>query len=110
MPALPFPCIAPVDPPGRARRLALQKRMRLASVCVSGAAALLVVGVAQTYLQDGVLPAMGLLAAGTLFLLEAFRQADRLFLAPLQAECQNDYSRQIDTLLRPLLQGNDASD
>jgi hypothetical protein len=110
MPALPFPCIAPVDPPGRARRLALQKRMRVASLCVSGAAALLVAGTAQTYMHGGILPAMGLLVAGTLFLLEAFRQADRLFLAPLQAECQNDYSRQIDTLLRPLLHGDGASD
>lgn len=103
MPALPFSCIAPVDPQGAARRQALQKRMRLASICVSAAAALLVAGVAQTYVQGGILPAAGLLVAGTLFLLEAFRQADRLFLAPLQAECQNDYSRQIDNLLQPLL-------
>jgi hypothetical protein len=110
MHTLPFPCIAPVDPQGRARRQALQKRMRLASLCVSAAAVTLVAGVAQTYLEGGIVPAAGLLVAGALFLLEAFRQADRLFLAPLQAECQNDYSRQIDSLLLPLLQGNSAAE
>jgi hypothetical protein len=78
--------------------------MRLASICVSGTAGLLAVAVAQAYAQGGILPAAGLLAAGTLGLLEAFRHADRVFLAPLQAACQNDYSRQVDTLLRPLLQ------
>jgi hypothetical protein len=108
MPAvIPFSCIAPVDPQGRKRREALRKRMRLASVCVSGAAALLVGMVVQAYAQGGLLPAAGLLLAGTLGLLEAFRQADRVFLAPLQAACQSDYSRQVDTLLRPLLQRTD---
>lgn len=110
MSALPFPCIAPVDPSGAARRLALQRRMRLASLCALAAAALLLASVVQAYFQGGILPAIGILVTGLLFLLEAFRQADRLFLAPLQAECQDDYSRQIDALLRPLLQGDSASD
>src|SRR5262245_38556395 len=103
MATIPFSCVAPVDPQGRARRQALQKRMRLASFCVIAAAATLAAGVAQTYMLGGLLPAAALLVAGMLFLFEAFRQADRLFLAPLQAECQSDYSRQIDALLRPVL-------
>lgn len=104
---IPFPCIAPADPQGRARREALRKRMRLASMCVSSAAGLLAVGVAQAYAQSGVLLAAGLLVAGMLGLLEAFRKADRVFLAPLQAACQKDYSNQVDALLRPLLQRAD---
>jgi hypothetical protein len=103
MPTLPFACIAPVDPEGRARRIALQRRMRIASVCVFAATVILVAGIAQAYFQGGILPAAGLLVAGVLLLLETFRLADRHFLAPLQAECQDDYSRQIDRLLRPLL-------
>lgn len=103
MATIPFNCVAPVDPQGRARRQALQKRMRLASFCVTAAAATLAAVVAQTYVFGGAWLAAGLLVAGSLCLFEAFRQADRLFLAPLQAECQNDYSRQIDALLRPLL-------
>jgi hypothetical protein len=109
MATIPFSCIAPVDPEGRARRQALQKRMRLASSCVALAVASLVAGVAQTYFIAGAFPAAGLLVAGAPFLFEAFRQADRLFLAPLQAECQDDYSRQIDALLQPLL-STDASE
>ena len=109
MPAvLPFPCIAPVDPQGRARRETLRRRMRLASACVAGAVGLLLVGVVQAYLQGGAIAAAGLLIAGALCLLEVFRHADRVFLAPLQAACQNDYSRQVDALLRPLLQRADA--
>jgi len=108
MATIPFNCVAPVDPQGRARRQALQRRMRLASFSVMAAAAALAAGVAQTYMLGGVLPAAGLLVAGMLFLFEAFRQADRLFLAPLQAECQDDYSRQIDALLRPLLRADAA--
>jgi hypothetical protein len=103
MPALPFPCIAPVDPQGRARRETLQKRMRLASICVCGATGLLGIGVAQAYFQGGILLAVGLLVAGMLCLLEVFRHADRVFLAPLQAACQDDYSRQVESLLQPLL-------
>jgi len=110
MPAIPFTCIAPVDPQGSARRLALQKRMRIASFCASAAAATLVAGTAQAYLQGGLLAATGLLVAGMLLLLETFRVADRHFLAPLQAECQDDYSRQIDALLRPLLQADGEAD
>jgi hypothetical protein len=68
---------------------------------------LLGIGVAQAYAQGGALLAAGLLVAGMLGLLEAFRQADRLFLAPLQAACQEDYSHQVDALLRPLLQRTD---
>lgn len=108
MATIPFNCVAPVDPQGRARRQALQRRMRLASFCVIAAAATLAAGVAQTYILGGMLPASGLLVAGTMFLFEAFRHADRLFLAPLQAECQNDYSRQIDALLRPLMSADAA--
>jgi hypothetical protein len=84
--------------------------MRVASLCAAGAAALLLASVVQAYFQGGILPATGVTVAGLLFLLEAFRQADRVFLAPLQAKCQDDYSRQIDTLLRPLLHGDSASD
>jgi hypothetical protein len=108
MATIPFNCIAPVDSQGRARRQALQRRMRLASFCVIAAAATLAAGVAQTYILGGMLPAAGVLVAGALFLFEAFRQADRLFLAPLQAECQSDYSRQIDALLRPILRTDAA--
>jgi hypothetical protein len=110
MATIPFNCVAPVDPQGRARREALQKRMRLASFCVLTAAAALAAGVAQTYVQGGALPAAGLLVAGALFLFEAFRQADRRFLAPLQAECQHDYSRQVDALLQPLLRADTAAE
>jgi hypothetical protein len=110
MSTIPFTCIAPADPLGRARRLALQKRMRIASLCVVVCAAVLVAAIMQAYLVGGVLPAVALLVAGMLCLFEAFRVADRHFLAPLQAECQDDYSRQVDTLLRPLLQANGEAD
>lgn len=110
MATIPFTCIAPVDPQGRARRLALQKRMRIASFCVIASAATLVGGTTQAYFEGGILPAAGFLVVGMLLLLEAFRVADRLYLAPLQAECQDDYSRQIETLLRPLLQDKIAAD
>jgi hypothetical protein len=103
MPAIPYACFAPVDPQGRARRNALQKRMRLASALAAAAVAILAGAVAQAYIQGGALPAAGILVAGLLFLFEAFRRADRTYLAPLQAACQDDYSRQIDLLLRPLL-------
>jgi hypothetical protein len=108
MATIPFNCVAPVDPQGRARRQTLQKRMRLASFCVIAAAATLAAIVAQTYVLGGAWPAAGVLVAGALCLFEAFRQADRFFLAPLQAECQDDYSRQIDALLRPLMSADAA--
>ena len=104
MSTIPFACFAPVDPMGRARRHALRKRMRVASFLVTAAIAILSAAIAQAYLQGGVLPASGILVAGALFLFEAFRRADRAYLAPLQAACQDDYSRQIDILLRPLLE------
>jgi hypothetical protein len=110
MATIPFTCIAPADPQGSARRRELQKRMRIATLCFAASGASLLAGIAQTYMVGGILPAAGLLIAGTLFLFEAFRQADRLFLAPLQAQCQDDYSRQIDALLRPLLGADGIAD
>src|SRR5688572_21948498 len=103
MPAIPYTCIGPVDAQGRARRHALQKRMKVASALVAAAVAILAGAVAQAYIQGGTLLAAGILVSGMLFLFEAFRRADRAFLAPLQAACQDDYSRQLDMLLRPLL-------
>ena len=109
MPAIPYACFAPVDAQGRARRHALQKRMKIASALVAAAVAILAGAVAQAYIQGGSLLAAGILVAGTLFLFEAFRRADRAFLAPLQAACQDDYSRQLDMLLGPLLDDEGAA-
>ena len=103
MSAIPYACFAPVDPQGRARRHELQTRMRIASAFVAAALAILAGAVAQAYLQGGPVLAAGILVAGSLFLFETFRRADRVYLAPLQAACQDDYSRQVDLLLRPLL-------
>jgi hypothetical protein len=83
--------------------------MRIACFCMLSAAAMLAFMVAQAYLQGGILLGSGLLVAGTLFLFEAFRRADRAFLAPLQAICQDDYSRELDAVLRPLLAVEDAT-
>ncbi|HEX2116665.1 MAG TPA: hypothetical protein VHM01_19850 [Alphaproteobacteria bacterium] len=77
--------------------------MRIASLLLTAAIAILAAAVAQAYVQGGALLAAGILVAGALFLFEVFRRADRAYLAPLQAACQEDYSRQVDILLRPLL-------
>jgi hypothetical protein len=103
MSAIPYACFAPVDPLGRARRQELQRRMRIASFIAAAAVIVLAAAVAQAYMQGSALLAFGILSAGLLFLFEAFRRADRAYLAPLQAACQDDYSRQVDLLLRPLL-------
>lgn len=108
MPAIPYDCFGPVDPQGRARRHALQKRMKIASALVAAAIAILAAAVTQAYVQGGSLLAFGILVSGVLFMFEAFRRADRAFLAPLQAACQDDYSRQLDMLLRPLLDDQGA--
>jgi hypothetical protein len=102
MSALPFACFAPVDPQGRARRHALQRRMRIASCLIAAAIAILAGAVVQAYVHGGTWLAAGIFVSGSLFLFEAFRRADQAYLAPLQAACQNDYSRQLDILLRPL--------
>ena len=100
--AIPFPCVAPVDDEASERRHQLRQRMRIATIAATSSLASLAGIVAYAYVASDALTAFGLLFVGTLMLLEAFRQADRRFIAPLQARCQDDYNRQIDTLLGPL--------
>lgn len=104
MTAIPFPCVAPVDDEASERRRRLRQRMRVATIAATSSLASLAGIVAYAYVASDALTAFGLLFAGFLMLLEAFRQADRRFIAPLQARCQDDYNRQIDMLLGPLFE------
>jgi hypothetical protein len=102
MTAIPFPCVAPVDDEASERRHLLRQRMRVTTIAAASSFASLAGIVAYAYIASDALTALGLLFIGFLTLLEAFRQVDRRFIAPLQARCQDDYNRQIDTLLGPL--------
>jgi hypothetical protein len=104
MTAIPFPCVAPVDDAASDRRRQLRQRMRVATIAATSLLASLAAIVAYAYIAGGALTAFGLFLAGCITLFEAFRQADRRFIAPLQARCQDDYNRQLDTLLGPLLE------
>jgi hypothetical protein len=104
MTTIPFPCVAPVDDEASARRRQLRQRMRVATIAALSSLASLAGIVVYAYVASTALTAFGLLFTGVLTLLEAFRQADRRFIAPLQARCQDDYNRQIDTLLGPLFE------
>jgi hypothetical protein len=102
--AIPFSCVAPADEAASDRRRRLRQRMRVAAIAAALATIALAAIVAYGYVASGVLTAAGLLFVGCITLLEAFRQADRRFIAPLEARCQDDYNRQIDVLLGPLFQ------
>jgi hypothetical protein len=102
MTAIPFPCVAPVDDEASERRRQLRQRMRIVTIAALSTLASLAALVVYAYVASDALTAFGLLFVGVVTLLEAFRQADRRFIAPLQARCQDDYNRQIDVLLGPL--------
>lgn len=99
MPSISVSPFAPHDEVACARRRALQQRMRVlagGSVLLFGCLGALSF---QAYLAQGLLTAFGLFAMGGVFLFEAVRQADRRFVAPLQALCQDDYSRHVELVL-----------
>ena len=102
--AIPFACVAPVDDAASDRRRRLRLRMRVASILASSFIAALAAFVIYAYVASGALTAFGLFLLGGATLFEACRQADRRFIAPLQAICQDDYNRQLDTLLGPILE------
>jgi hypothetical protein len=104
MTAIPFACVAPVDDDASDRRRQLRKRMRIGTIAALSSLASLAGIVAYGYMAAGALTAFGLFFIGAITLFEAFRQADRRFIAPLQARCQDDYNRQIDALLGPLFE------
>jgi hypothetical protein len=78
--------------------------MRIATIAALSSLGSLASVVAYAYMTAGAMTAVGLVFIGCITLLEAFRQADRRFIAPLQARCQDDYNRQIEALLGPLLE------
>ena len=88
MTAIPFPCVAPADDEASERRRQLRQRMRVATIASLSTLAGLAALVVYAYVASSALTAFGLLFVGVVTLLEAFRQADRRFIAPLQARCQ----------------------
>lgn len=104
MPPISFSPFAPLDEAVYARRKTLQQRMRI--VAGGGILMLACLGAVsfQAYLEHGLLIGTGLFIMGNVFLFEAVRQADQRFIAPLQALCQHDYSREVERVLGPLLE------
>lgn len=87
----------------RARQRSLQQRLRCGAIVAAGAVAGILGLAFHAYLSNGPACALALLIAGLALIVEALRQADRTFIAPLQAHCQADFSRQVCAALGPLL-------
>ncbi len=103
MPPISLSPFASVDDAAYARRKALRHRMRIVAcgsvILFAGLGALSF----QAYVEHGLLIAIGLFIVGSVFLIEAVRQADKRFVAPLQALCQYEYGREVELALGPLL-------
>lgn len=100
--SLPFPLVVLSDA-ARVRQRRLRQRLRLCALVAAGAAFCIIGLAVQAYVSNGFATALALAIAGSSLLIEALRQADRAFIAPLQAHCQADFSRQISAAIAPLL-------
>lgn len=85
-----------------ARQRMLRRRMRALAAAGFAAFAAVTVIAATAYPSTGFSGAALLFGLGAAVVFEGVRQADRHYIAPLLARCQEDFSRQIAALFGPI--------
>jgi len=88
----------------RLRQRRLNWRMRIAAGFGMTALAGVITLAVQAYSVIGAGGTIALLVIGLFLVFEALRQADRRFIAPLQACCQADFNERVEALFGALFQ------
>jgi len=88
----------------RLRQRRLNWRMRIVAGFGMTALAGIITLAAQAYSVIGAGGSIGLLVIGLFLVCGTLRQADRRFIAPLQARCQADFNERVEALFGALFQ------